>query len=196
MEMVLSADTKWVVLPEELVNRAREVAIKQGVSFTDFATEALEQAVKVGGWGASLKEVTDLFNIHEVMRASGAIQVQRSDFDEMLQESYEKDREKLLADWRIAGRWYGEYLRAVYRDEVLEYLEKVLRVSWNLNEVEVVEEDYTVKISFTSFVMSSEFTELLIDFISGLMTALGYKAEEVDAVKGLASLTYKMIING
>ena len=195
MEMVLSADTKWVVLPEELVNRAREVAIKQGVSFTDFATEALEQAVKVGGWGASLKEVTDLFNIHEVMRASGAIQVQRSDFDEMLQESYEKDREKLLADWRIAGRWYGEYLRAVYRDEVLEYLEKVLRVSWNLNEVEVVEEDYMVKINFTSFTMSSEFTELLVDFISGLMTALGYKVKEVDAVKGLAAATYKMIIN-
>lgn len=195
MEMVLSADTKWVVLPEELVNRAREVAIKQGVSFTDFATEALEQAVKVGGWGASLKEVTDLFNIHEVMRASGAIQVQRSDFDEMLQESYEKDREKLLADWRIAGRWYGEYLRAVFRDQVLDYLEKVLRFSWNLNEVEVVEEDYMVKINFTSFTMSSEFTELLVDFISGLMTALGYKVKEVDAVKGLAAATYKMIIN-
>jgi hypothetical protein len=44
--------------------------------------------------------------------------------------------------------------------------------------------------------MSSEFTELLIDFISGLMTALGYKAEEVDVVKGLAALTYKMIIGG
>jgi hypothetical protein len=196
MEMVLSADTKWVVLPEELVNRAREVAIKQGVSLTDFATEALEQAVKVVGWGASLKEVTTLFNIHEVMRASGVIQIQRSNFNEMLQESYEKDKEKLLADWRIAGRWYGEYLRAVFRDEVLDHLEKVLLVSWNLNEVEVVEEDYTVKISFTSFTMSSEFTELLIDFISGLMTALGYKAEEVDVVKGLAALTYKMIIGG
>jgi hypothetical protein len=196
MEMVLSTDTKWVILPEELVNRAREVAIKQGVSFTDFATEALEQAVKVGGWGTSLKEVTALFNIHEVIRASGTIQIQRSDFDEMLQESYEKDREKLLADWRIAGRWYGEYLRAVFRGEVLEYLEKVLRISWNLNEVEVVDEDFTVKISFTSFTMSSEFTELLVEFISGLMTALGYKAEEVDAVKGLAALTYKMIING
>jgi len=196
MEMVLSADTKWVVLPEELVNRAREAAIKQGVSFTDFATEALEQAVKVGGWGASLEEVTDLFNIHEVMRVSGAIQIQRSDFDEMLQESYEKDREKLLADWRTAGRWYGEYLRAVFKDGVLDHLEKVLRVSWNLNEVEVAEEDYTVKISFTSFTMSSEFTELLVDFMSGLMTALGYKAKKVDAVKGLAALTYKMIING
>ena len=196
MEMVLSADTKWVVLPEELVNRAREAAIKQGVSFTDFATEALEQAVKVGGWGASLKEVTDLFNIHEVMRASGAIQIQRSDFDEMLQESYEKDREKLLADWRIAGRWYGEYLRAVYRDDVLDYLEKVLWVSWNLNEVEVVEEDYTVKINFTSFTISSEFTELLVDFISSLMTALGYEVKKVDVVKGLAALTYQMIING
>ncbi len=195
MEMVLSADTKWVVLPEELVNRAREAAIKQGVSLTDFTTEALEQAVKVGGWGASLKEVTDLFNIHEVMRASGIIQIQRSDFDEMLQESYGKDREKLLADWRIAGRWYGEYLRTVFRDGVLDNLEKVLRVSWNLNEVEVVEEDYTVKVSFTSFTMSSEFTELLVDFISGLMTALGYKAKEVDAIKGLATLTYQMIIN-
>ena len=196
MEMVLSADTKWVVLPEELVNRAREAAIKQGVSFTDFATEALEQAVKVGGWGASLEEVTDLFNIHEAMRASGAIQIQRSDFDEMLQESYEKDREKLLANWRVAGRWCGEYLRAVFTDGALDHLEKVLLVSWNLNEVEVVEEDYTVKISFTSFTMSSEFTELLVDFISGLMTALGYKAKEVAVIKGLAALTYKMIING
>ena len=196
MEMVLSADTKWVVLPEELVNRAREAAIKQGVSFTDFATEALEQAIKVGGWGASLKEVTDLFNIHEVMRASGAIQIQRSDFDEMLRGYYEKDREKLLADWRVAGRWYGEYLRAVFTDGVLDHLEKVLRVSWNLNEVEVVEEDYTVKISFTSFTMSSEFTELLVEFMAGLMSALGYKAKKVDAVKGLAALTYQMIING
>jgi hypothetical protein len=114
----------------------------------------------------------------------------------MLQESYEKDKEKILADWRIAGRWYGEYLRAVYRDEVLDHLEKVLWVSWNLNEVEVVEKDYTVKINFTSFTISSEFTELLVDFISSLMAALGYKVKKVDAVKGLAALTYQMNING
>ena len=194
--MALSTDTKWIVLPEELVNIAREAANRQGVSLTDFATEALEEAVRVGGWGASLKEVADLFNIHEVMRASGAIQIQRSDFDIMLQEYYEKDKEKLVADWRPAGRWYGEYLRAVFKDEVLEYLKDVLLVSWNLNEVEVAEEDFTVKISFTSFTMSSEFTELLIEFISGLMTALGYEAEEVDAVKGLAEITYKMIVGG
>jgi hypothetical protein len=196
MEMALSTDTKWIVLPEEIVNRAREVAIKQGVSLTDFASEALEQAIRVGPWGVSLKEVTDLFNIHEVIRASGAIQIQRSDFNEMLQENYVNDREKLHANWRTTGRWYGEYLRAIFKDEVLDHLENILLVSWNLNEVKIMEEDFTVKINFTSFTISSEFTELLIDFISGLMMALGYKAEKVDAVKGLVAVSYKMIING
>lgn len=195
-QMALSTDTKWVVLPEELVNRVREVAIKQGVSLTNFVVEALEQAIRVDGMGASLEDAADVFDVHKVMRASGAIQIPRSDFSEMISEHYEKDKEKLLGDWRTAGRWYGEYLRAVFGDEVLGCLEKVLMFSWNLNEIEVVEEDFSVRISFTSFTMSLEFTELLISFISGLMTALGYKVEEVDSVRGLATVTFKLIIGG
>jgi hypothetical protein len=193
--MALSTDTKWVVLPEELVNRAREVAIKRGVSLTNFVTVALEQAIRVDGMGASLEDAADVFDVHKVMKASGAIQIPRSDFSEMIRLHYQKDREKLLKDWRTAGRWYGEYLRAVFGDEALGYLEKVLRFSWNLNEIEVVEDHFMVRISFTSFTMSLEFTELLISFISGLMTALGYKVEEVDSVRGLATVTYKMIID-
>ncbi|UCD44839.1 MAG: hypothetical protein JSV27_12130 [Candidatus Bathyarchaeota archaeon] len=190
--MALSKETKWVLLPEELVNRVSEIALKNGVSLSHFVSEALEQAIRVNGMGSSLEDAADVFDIHKVMRASGAIQIPRSDFSNMIKENYEKDREKLLEDWHTAGRWYGEYLRAIFRDEALGYLEKVLLFSWNLNEIEVVEGHYTVRIHFISFTMSLEFTELLISFISGLMTILGYNVEDVDSVRGLATVTYKM----
>ena len=186
-------DTKLVVLPEQLVERLRGIALRQGVSLSIFASEALEQAVRAEEMGVSLGETVDMYGLHEVTRASGAIQIPRSNFDAMIGELYREHKDELLGVWERAGRWYGEYLRARLSGEALAFFEKALMASWNLDEVEVEADGLVVELRFTSFTMSLELTELLVSYISGAMDSFGYTAMGGDHLRGLATLSYRLV---
>jgi len=189
----LPKETKLVVLPEQLVERLRGIALRQGVSLSSFASEALEQAVRAEEMGASLGETVDMYGLHEVTRASGAIQIPRSNFDAMIGELYRGQKDELLGVWERAGRWYGEYLRARLGGGALAFFEKALMASWNLDEVEVEADGLVVELRFTSFTMSLELTELLVSYISGAMDAFGYTAMGEDHLRGLATLSYRLV---
>lgn len=188
-------DTKLIVVPSKLVQRLRVIAGRQGVSLSNFTAEALQQAVRAEEVGASLEEAVDLYRLHEVQRGSGAIQIPRSNLNAMIGELYKNHEDELLKAWKEAGRWYGEYLHARLGDEALDFFGKALMVSWNLDEVELRNDSLMAFIRFTSFVMSLELTELLINYLSGTMTALGYEVTEEDHLKGLANIYYRKLPN-
>ena len=87
---------KLVVLPEELVDQLRAITIRKGVSLTQFAAEALEQAIRMEAIGGKLEDAVDIFNLYNVSQAAGAVQVPRSNFSAMVAELYRADREGLL----------------------------------------------------------------------------------------------------
>ena len=188
--------TKLVVLPEGLVNEVRAIAIKRGVSLTNFTAEVLEQAIRANRMGASLKDTVDAFNILIVTRTSGAVQIPRSNLNAMITNLYERDRDELLGVWEKAGRWYGEYLHTLLGSGALAFFERALEASWNLDEVEIEEDGLMIRMRFTSFVMSQELTELLISYITGFMRALGYMSMEMDYRRGLASFLFRRTLNG
>jgi len=188
-----SKDTKLVVLPGRLVEQLREIAVRRGVSVSSFAAGALEQAVRAEEMEASLEEAVNVFGIYEVVRGSGAVQIPRSRFSNLISELHRNNKDELLAAWKKAGRWYGEYLHARLGYGALRFLEKNLLVSWNLDEVTIHNEGMIVNIRFTSFIIALELTELLISYITGIMNAMGYETVEKSYLKGLATLTFREI---
>lgn len=186
-------DMRLVLLPAELVQRLRAIAIRRGVSLSGFAADTLEEAVRAEDMGASVKEAVEEYYIQDVMRASGAIQIPRSNFNTMINVLHRGHREELLGAWERAGRWYGEYVHARLGEGALEFLKKALLLSWNLDEVSVENDGLLVKLRLTSFVISLELTELLVSYITGAMTSLGYATLEKDYIRGLATLVYKRV---
>lgn len=189
----LSKETKLVVLPELLVERLKTIARKRGVSLTSFAAEALEQAVKADEMGSSLEEAVEAFDVHELSRETGALQIPRSTFDDFIVDLYPENWDGLLGAWGKAGRWYGEYLRIKFGSEALGVFERALVLFWNLEDVEVEVEGLDVKLVLTSFAMSREMTELMVRYVSGAMVALGYDVVEEDHLEGLATLFYRRV---
>jgi hypothetical protein len=187
----LPGETKLVVLPEPLVEHLKVIARKRGVSLSSFTTEALEQAVKVDRLGASLGETVEVFDIRELSRESGAVQIPRSTFDAMILDLYRDNKDGLLGLWSKTGRWFGEYLRIKLGSEALGVFERALMLSWNLEDVDIKIDGLDVKLVLTSFVMSREMTELMVSYISGAMVALGYDVVEEDYLRGLAILYYR-----
>ncbi len=184
-------NTKLLVLPEELVDQLRAMTIKKGISLTNFAAEALEQAIRMEAIGGKLEDAIDVFHLYTVSQAAGVIHVPRTNFNAMIAELYKADREGLLDIWREAGRWYGEYMRAMLGEEALAFFRDSLLVSWNLDEVNITRDGLLVTIELVSFVMSLELTELLSSYILGVMNFLGYELMEDDGLRGLTTLRFR-----
>jgi hypothetical protein len=185
-------NTKLVLLPSQLVQRLRVLAIRRGVSMSSFASEALEQAVKAASLGVSIQEAVDLFHLMQVQKGAGSVQVNRESLDRLLGMLYAGSGDELRAIWYEAGRWYGWYLRVRLKEaDFLDFLEKVLLVSWNLDEVEVREDSGGLRVRCTSFMMTVERTELLISYITGVLNSVGYEEEGRQHLKGMAVLKYR-----
>jgi hypothetical protein len=186
-------DHKLISLPEKLVDRLHAIAVRKGVSVTNLAAEALEQSVRAEEMGITLNEAVDTHRLLQVQRGSGAVQIPRSRLTSVVRELLQGDQEELLTAWGEAGRWYGEYLHALLGGEAVDFLEKDLLVSWNLDEVEVRNEEITVDIRIASFVIPLELTELLTSYVKGVMDALGYEIHEEECLRGLAALRFRRI---
>lgn len=188
-------DHKLIFLPEKLVERLNSLAIRKGVSLTSFAAEALQQSLRADELGVSLDETVDTYRLLQVQMGSGAVQIPRSRLTSVVRELIRDDKGELLAAWHEAGRWYGEYLHTLLREEAVNFLEKDLLVSWNLDEVEVRNDEITVDLRIASFTIPLELTELLISYVKGVMAALDYGIDEEECLRGLAVLRFRKIFS-
>jgi len=187
----LLGSTKFLEVPRQLADELRAVAARLGVSVSDFAVEALTQAMRAQELGADLGEAVDLYHLSGIQRGAGNIQVTRNVLREIIRELYENDVDGLRGLWSEHGRWYGAYLKArLGRDYVLGYLEQDLLATWNLDEAEVSQRDLMVAVRCVSFGMSEEFTDLLVSYVVGVMEELGFAENERDALPGLVSLKF------
>jgi hypothetical protein len=186
-------DHKLIFLPETLVERLNAIAVRKGVSLTNFAAEALEQSLRADEMGVTLDETVDTYRLLRVQRGSGAVQIPRSRLTSVVRELIRDDKGELLTAWYEAGRWYGEYLYTLLGEEAVDFLEKDLLVSWNLDEVEVRNDEVTVDLRIASFVIPLELTELLISYVKGVMASLGYEIYKEECLRGLATLNFKKI---
>ncbi len=184
-------DTKFIIVPRQLANQLRALTARLGLSVSDFAVEALTQAMRAQELGSDLGEAVEMHRLNGVQRGAGNIQVTRTVLKEIISKLYVSDGDRLRRLWREHGRWYGAYLKArLGREDVLGFLERDLLVTWNLDEAEVAQRDLMVSVRCVSFGMSGEFTELLVSYVVGVMEELGFTENERDVLRGLVSLKF------
>ena len=183
-------DSKLVFLPDELVERVKEISIRKGTSITLYATEAIEQALRMEQLNATIEEAVNMYQQYLISQASGSVQIPRSQLDNLVKRPFRQNKENLTETWKQAGRWYGEYIKARLGDEALSYLRESLQVSWNLDEVSIQFDDLNAEISFTSFVYTEPLTHLLNSYIDGIMDSLEYTNTGIECLRGLSTLKY------
>ena len=98
-------DSKLVVLPEKLVARLQEITTKKGISLSGYATEAMEQSIKMNEMGAKLSDAVDFYFIYTLMRAAGIINIPRANFNNMISDLYKLKHDDLWKVWNEAGKW-------------------------------------------------------------------------------------------
>ena len=187
------SDYKLVSLPVELVDRLQRAASRKGLSLTAYSAENLEEALRAEDNGVPLDEAVESYRILRVQLAAGAIQVPRRSLDAVVKVLFSADKEAALSDWAEAGKWYGEYLRTLFGEGAIEMVGGVLKVSWNLDEVEMRREEMKAELRFASFALSEDVTELLVSYIAGVMGSLGYERRGGEFVRGLAKLSFERV---
>lgn len=183
-------DTKLIPVPKSIVNELTKIANRKGSSVSVYAVEVFTEALRAESLGADLKEAVDLWRMASVHRSAGNLNIPRSNFGDLIKLHLENDMD-LKEIWYDSGRWYGAFCSTKLNDEDLfSFFEKDLLLSWNLDEVEIRDEDLVVWIRCASFSMSKELTDLLLEYLIGLFYELGYTESDRDILRGLIQIRF------
>ena len=191
----LLTDTKLIPVPKPLANQLRLLAGRLGVSVSSLTEEAIEQVLRANTFGSSVKAAVDSLHMSQVHRGAGLIKLQRTGIRNLINRLYNEDSEGLLELWYRSGQWYAAYLSNKINSDIWQFIEKDLKVSWNLDESEVKSEDVIVNVRLTSFGMDPEFTDLLVMYTKGFFKELGYTASHEDVLPGLVSFKFLKKLN-
>jgi hypothetical protein len=183
-------NTKLIPIPDKLVDELTHIANRRGVSISVYAAEVFQEAMRAEALGADLKEAVDLWKLISVHKNAGNLNIPRSNFGDLIK-LHIKNGFDLKEIWFDSGRWYGAFCSTqLDDDDVFSFLEKDLLLSWNLDEVEIKDEDHIVFVRCASFSMSEELTNLLIQYLLGVFQELGYAESERDTLRGLVQLRF------
>ena len=145
------SDHKLISLPVDLVDKLQRAATRKGLSLTAYSAENLEEALRAEDNGVPLDEAVESYRILRVQLAAGAIQIPRQSLDRVVKSLYSTDKEATLSDWAEAGKWYGEYLRTLFGEDALDVIGGALKISWNLDEVEMRHDEMKAELRLVSF---------------------------------------------
>ncbi len=184
-------DTKLIKVPKALAAQLKFATIRLGTSVSDYAVDALSQALRIDDMGSNLKEAVDTFQMVNVHIGAGFVNFPRHSLNRIVTLLPNKASKIINEESLEAGRWYAAYLSSkLSSDSILAFLEHDLKISWNLDEVEIVEEDVMVHFRATSFNMTEDVTNLLVLYTRGLFEELGYSVNEEDVLPGLVSFKF------
>ncbi len=189
--MATSNGKKLVYVSEDLIKKAAKVSKDEGVSLTKLIEGALAEAVKVNELGYSSKQMADFFNVLQTQRVLGGLFVPSGVLDYLIERVGKNDDVQLQSLWYESGTWNGKYLKEKFIDPVDAFRNFLELSRWDLNEVDVKNNNGSVKVRCISTVMSIEGTKLLSKFIEGIMNGMNYKTTHVDFLRGMIILEFK-----
>jgi hypothetical protein len=159
---------KLVYVSEDLIDKAAKVCRTENLSLSKLVESALLETIKVNELGYTSKQMADLFDVLQANRVLGGLFIPSGVLDFMIEETAHADGVKLEKLWYESGVWTGKYLKQKFSDSVVA-LNHFLQLSrWDLNEVDLKEENHVVTVRCISTVMSIAGTKLLARFIMAL----------------------------
>lgn len=187
----LKRDKKLVFAPADAVRRLMEIANRQGKPFYTLVSEILEQALEAHSVGVSLKELLESYSYVRTHSACGIALVPREVIVESISKLNSSEKERFDKEWRKLGEKYGQYASARFKDP-LKFFEGLLRKGglWDLNEVSIEENEGVVRVRCVCPVLSVKETDILLNFVDGVMRACNYRSAKHDVMKGIVALEY------
>lgn len=187
-----SKGKRLVYVSEELINDVLGIARKRGETVSKFVEDAVQLAIQIHNIGLSLDKAAEVLEVMQAQRALGGVFVPQGVLDFMIESIYKSGREELLKQWYESGRLHGRYLRERFT-EPLETLKCFLEATrWDLNEVDALKEGEVVRFRCVSVALSMEATEMLFNFLKGVLEGLGYKIQGTECLKGMIIITFKL----
>ena len=184
-------DTKLIKVPKALAAQLSLVARRIGTSVSGYSVDALSQALRIDDMGSNLEEAVDTYQLVSVHKRAGLVNLPRHSLNRIVSMLPDEAVKILNEGSTEAGRWYAAYLSSIFSsDSILAFLEYDLKISWNLDEVKIVEEDVLVNFRAVSFTMTEDVTKLLILYTRGIFEELGYSVSEEDFLPGLVSFRF------
>jgi len=184
---------KLIRVPDDLVSRLNEASNREGKPFFDYISEAFEQAVRAHEMSRSLKEIVDFYELMMMQKEAGLVVTPSDTLNKLIEKLYPKEKEILETIWFDSGVWYGKYLLVKVKDEdpVEMFGEMLKSISWHLKDVEFGKVTDAVTFRCVSFTLSLENTVLLMKFIEGVMSTLGYEPVSEDYLRGMIDIEFR-----
>jgi len=182
---------RLVYVPEDVLGDVTKVSRSRGESLGQFIEEALRQVVLASDVGYDPRQMAGLLKVIRAYRVLGGAFVPLDVLNHLVTVAYEGGREQLQAKWYESGRWHGKYLKETFENPVETFKTFLEETRWDLNEVEVKQEDDLVRVRCISTLLTIEGTELLGKYVEGVMHSIGYETEKSDHVKGMVVLEFK-----
>jgi hypothetical protein len=189
-------DTKLIKVPKILATQLKLVSGRLGTNVSDYATEALSQALRVDGMGSNLEDAVDMYELVNVHKGAGLVNLPRNSVNLLLSSIDDAELNVICDKFSEAGSWYAAYISSkLPSDSILSFLQEDFKVFWNLDEVEIIEQDVVVEFRATSFNMSTGLTDLLVLYTKGVFEELGYSTSEEEALPGLVFFKFLKTLN-
>jgi len=188
-----SKEKKLIRAPEDLVDELSDAAARQGKTFFRYVTEIFEQALEANKMNKTLNSIIDSYKLSEIIKKTGVVAVPRDFLELGLVRMFSEGEEDLLKIWFQTGRLSGFLLKGKFNDEIEAFIRLVKEGLWLVNEVEVKNvEKNVINIRFIAPSISIERSVLLLGFIEGALTSLGYEIIEKNDYRGI--LVFKIAL--
>jgi len=134
----------------------------------------------------TLESMVDSYKLAEISRKTGMVAVPGEFLELGLGRA--EDGGDFLPIWEQTGRMYGLLIKGKFVDELGAFVRLVKESLWLVNEVEVKPGDGSTALRFVAPAFSDERSSLLLGFIEGAMSSLGYDIVEKKEYRGIIDI--------
>ena len=160
-------DKRLVYVPSDLVEEVKEISRRRGESLSLFISEVLSLALRANSLGYSPRQAAEFLEIMQAQRNLGGAFVPVDVLTYLNSKACEAEVEQLEKKWYESGKWHGKYLNEKFEDPVQAFKKFLEATRWDLSEVEVRQNQNTIKFRCISTLLTGKATELLAKFIEG-----------------------------
>jgi hypothetical protein len=189
--MSKSEGRKLVYVPDHIVEEAKKLSKGRGESLNLFISEVLSLALTANKLGYTPEQAEEYLEIMQAQRNLGGAFVPADVLTYLNKKACASEAKQLEKKWYESGTWHGKYLNEKFEDPIQAFKKFLEATRWDLNEVEVKQNQGTIKFRCISTLLTGEATELLAKFIEGAINSIGYQTAKCDTLKGMIVLDFE-----
>ncbi len=184
---------KTFVAREDLLLQLNEIAKRNGRSLYETVNDILELSIQANEVGVSMRDAIDNRHLIKSAKEKGMVLGLENIWQEMAEISYSASKEKALAAWSGAGKWFAKRYIVEGTDDPFSAIKHDLEsFVWNVPEFTINRTDREVLVRAMSPSFSEAYACQFLAFLEACLDTLGFEIIEKEASRG--SLRLKAIL--